>query len=166
MAVFEDRWGGWLLPPSRWYEGGPKWFQTDVPELTADGGWRFPAGDQRCSVPFGFMIGPNDEFGIYGVRWAPLHASIEGWVESIALSYTARLWASTVVTVRGEAVDGIDLSGMDEIPEVAGLVDTWWRGKDSVTAIYRGEAVAFDRPRYQLATVYAGISELPIFLDF
>jgi hypothetical protein len=166
MAVFEDRWGGWLLPPSPQYGGGPRWFQTDVPELTADDGWWFSAGDQRCSVAFGFMIGPNDEFGIHGVGWVPLHASIVGWVESIALAYRARRWAPNVVTIRGEGVDDIDLSGMEEVADVAGMADTWWRGEDSVTAIYRGEALAFDRPCFQIATIYAGISELPIFLDF
>jgi hypothetical protein len=166
MVAFEDRWGGWLLPPSPRYDGGPKWFQTDVPESTAVGEWWFSAGDQRCSVPYGFMIGPNDEFGIHGDHWAPLHASIEGWVESIALAYAARRWAPTVVTIRGEAVDDVDLTGMEEIAEVAGMADTWWRGDDTVTAIYRGEAVAFDSPRFQIAIVYAGISELPIFLDF
>ena len=131
-----------------------------------DGGWRFEAGDQRASVPYGFRIGSNDEFGIHGNNWAPLHASVEGWFESVALEYTARRWAPNIKTIEGTAVDDINLTGMDPVPEVAGLADTWWRGEDAVIAIYRGEALALGFPAAQRATIYADIPELPIFLDF
>jgi hypothetical protein len=166
MAAFEDRWGGLFLPPAPCYDGGPKFFRTDVPEPAEGDGWWFSAGDSRTAVPYGFLIGPNDEFGIHGERWAALHASIEGWVESVALAYRAGKWAATVATIRGEAVDDIDLAGMAPIPEVAGMTDGWWRGKDTVIAIYRGEAVVFGSPNFQRATVYTGIEEPEVYLDF
>src|SRR5690348_3224833 len=60
------------------------------PAEAADGsvvsGWWFEAGLQRTAVPYSFMIGPAGEFGIHAQRWVPLHASIEGWVESLALT--------------------------------------------------------------------------------
>jgi hypothetical protein len=166
MAAFEDRWGGLHLPPALRYEGGPKFFRTDLPEPTPYGGWCFEAGDQRTSVPYGFLIGANDEFGIHGDTWTPLHASMEGWIESVALEYTARRWAPNIRTIKGTAVDDIDFTGMDPVPEVEGLADNWWRGQDAMIAIYRGEAHAFGFAATQHATIYADIPELPIYLDF
>lgn len=165
MAAFEDRWGGLYLPPSPRYDGGPKFFQADMPEPAANGGWWFSAGDQRCSTPYGFMIGPNDEFGILGTRWVPLHASVEGWVESVALAHQARLRASSTVTIRGEAVSDIDLTAMEAIADVAGLADTWWHGEDTVIAIYHGEATESGSPRLQIAAIYSGIDNLAVSLD-
>jgi hypothetical protein len=79
---------------------------------------------------------PDGEFGIGdGVRRVVLHASVTGWVESVALAYQAQLWAPRIVTVRGPAVDGLDLSGMEPFAEVAGVSDGWWRGAESVIAI-------------------------------
>jgi hypothetical protein len=147
------------------YDGGPKFVQTDVPEPAGNGGWWFTAGVLRAAVPYGFMIGPNDEFGIHADGWAPLHASIEGWVESVALAYRARMWASSISTVRGEAVDDIDLTRTEPIPEDVALADTWWRGGDTA-AIARGEAIVFGRPTFQVATVHAGIAEPEIYLDY
>ncbi|GAA2611713.1 hypothetical protein GCM10010399_48190 [Dactylosporangium fulvum] len=45
-----------------------------------------------------------------------------------------------VKTIEGTAVDDIDLTGMEPVPEVAGLADTWWRGEDAVIAIYPGRS--------------------------
>jgi hypothetical protein len=96
----------------------------------------------------------------------PLHASVEGWIESVALEYVARRWAPNIRTIEGTAVDDISLTGMVPVPEIAGLADTWWRGEDAVIAIYRGEALALGLPAARRATIYADIRELPIFLDF
>jgi hypothetical protein len=46
---------------------------------------------------------------------------------------------TSIVTIRGEAVDDIDLSRMQAVAEVAGVADAWWRGEDAVIAVYRGE---------------------------
>lgn len=167
MAAFEALWGGLLLPPAPHYEGGPKMFRSDVPERDAIGDWWFDAGDPRFSMAYGFSIGPHGEFCIDDSRRrAVLHDSVAGWVESLALAYRARLWASQVTKVRGAAVDRMDLSGLEPFSEVAGISDTWWRGGEKVVAVYRGEAQLFDKPQLQIATVYDGITEAPIYLDY
>jgi hypothetical protein len=162
MARFEDRWGGLVLPPAPAYEGGPSWFQADMPEVDEDG-WMFWAGEPRCSVAFSFWIGPNDEFGLYGPNWTPLHASVDGWVESIALSRHAARWARQITRLRSEEVDAFDLSGFEPVAEVRGLADTWWKGAQAYVAIYRGESLALaDGPGQApkgFALLYEGLPE-------
>ncbi|MFI9588049.1 hypothetical protein ACIHCQ_41125 [Streptomyces sp. NPDC052236] len=94
VTEFQQRWGGIALPPAPAYEGGPRILDTDTPEGSAAEGWWFSAGDERVSMAYGFMIGPRGEFGIHAERWTPLHASIDGWVESLALAQHAPLWAN------------------------------------------------------------------------
>ncbi|WP_240679301.1 hypothetical protein [Streptomyces sp. B29(2018)] len=53
----------------------------------------------------------------------------------------------------------MDLDGCEPVPEVQGLTDTWWRGKDSPITIYRGEAVRLDASHYLEAHVYGGLEE-------
>ncbi|MFG2987284.1 hypothetical protein ACGFYQ_39640 [Streptomyces sp. NPDC048258] len=124
-----------------------------------DPDWYFGAGDQRTALPYAFMIGPGGEFGLHAGDWAPLHASIEGWVEALALADHARRCARTTTTLTGDAVDDLDLDGFEPVPEVAGLADTWWRGTDSLIAIYRGEAEVMNAPQCRTATIYAGLNE-------
>ncbi|MBP2579810.1 hypothetical protein J3A78_000288 [Streptomyces sp. PvR006] len=158
-VAFEDRWGGLALPPAPFYESGPRVLGADVPEGSATDGWWIPAGDGRYSMAYGFMIGPEGEFGISGYHWTPLHASTEGWVESLALADHARRRAKTITRITGKAVDSLDLEGYEPVPEVRGLTDSWWRGKDSLVALYRGEAVGTNAPRCLEAHVYAGLDE-------
>ncbi|MGW7135140.1 hypothetical protein [Streptomyces xanthophaeus] len=164
-AQHEARWGGLVLPPAPFYEGGPLVLSVDVPEGSAEQGWWFPAGDQRTSVAFGFLIGPHGEFGLRGVRRVPLHSSIEGWVESLALAHHARLWATRVTTVWGTAVEDLDLHGLEPVQCVGGLADTWWRGPHSLVAVYRGEADAFGTPTALRAHVYEGLPEESFWFD-
>ncbi|MFE0654578.1 hypothetical protein ACFVZH_39310 [Streptomyces sp. NPDC059534] len=131
-VAFDDRWGGLALPPAPFYESGPRILGADIPEGSAAEGWWIPAGDGRVSMAYGFLIGPGGEFGIHGSCWAPLHASTEGWVESLALADHARRWAKTITRITGKSVDSLDLEGYEPVPEVLGLTDTWWRGKDSL----------------------------------
>jgi hypothetical protein len=105
------------------------------------------------------MIGPAGEFGIHAGRWAPLHAAVEGWVESLALAHHAYTWAKKVVQVHGDDVDGIVLDGYEPVREVRGLADTWWRGADSLVAISSGEAEALSFPRGRTALIYSGLDE-------
>ncbi|MEU2448285.1 hypothetical protein ABZ588_32880 [Streptomyces althioticus] len=56
-------------------------------------------------------------------------------------------------------MDDLELVGFEEVPEVAGLADTWWRGSDSLIAVYRGEAEVMDAPQCRTATIYAGLDE-------
>nr|WSX54171.1 hypothetical protein OG409_37835 [Streptomyces sp. NBC_00974] len=157
--AFQECWGGIALPPAPAYEGGPRVLEADVPEGPPADGWRFPAGDCRVSMAYGFMIGPGGEFGIDAYRWTPLHASTEGWVEALALAQHARYWAKSVVRVKGDAVEDLDLEGFEPVPEIQGLADTWWRGQDSLVAIYRGEAVGMDAPQCREAHIYGGLDE-------
>ncbi|MFE6064728.1 hypothetical protein [Streptomyces sp. NPDC056431] len=156
-VAFQELWGGIALPPAPAYEGGPRVFEADVPEGPSADGWRFPAGDCRVSMAHGFMIGPGNEFGIDADRWTPLNASTEGWVEALALAHHAGHWAKTITKIKGDAVDQVDLDGFEPVPEVQGLADNWWRGKDSLIAIYRGVAVGFAAPRCLEAHIYGGL---------
>ncbi|MEW2175093.1 hypothetical protein AB0890_01950 [Streptomyces sp. NPDC005406] len=156
-SAFQDRWGGLALPPAPFYESGPRILDADVPEGSAVEGWWIPAGDCRVSMAYGFMIGPGGEFGIHGSRWAPLHASTDGWVESLALATHARRWAKTITRTTGRAVESLDLGGYEQVTEVQGLTDTWWRGEDTLIALYRGEAVGLDAPQCLEAHIYGGL---------
>ncbi|MFF3591760.1 hypothetical protein ACFYYI_32085 [Streptomyces sp. NPDC002387] len=154
---FQERWGGLALPPAPFYEGGPRILGADCPEGSAAEGWSFPAGTCRVSMAYRFMIGPEGAFGIDAHRWTPLHASTDGWVESLALADHAGRCAKTVTKITGEAVQALKLHEYEPIPEVLGVTDTWWRGKDSLIALYRGEAVGLETPQCLEAHVYGGL---------
>lgn len=166
-AEFEAQWGGLALPPAPWYNGGPRAFMvTDMPEGSAEQGWWFPAGDQRFSVPYGFSVGPGGEFGLNGPRLkTALYASVHGWVESVALSYRASMFAEQITNVSGTAVDELDLSALEPVPLVAGLADTWWRSADLLMTVSRGEADTFDNPRLLQARQYEGLPEHAFWFD-
>jgi len=165
-AEFEARWGGLVLPAAPCDEGGPRAFRVSVHGGSAEEGWWFSAGDQRFSVPFRFLVDPRGEFALEGAgRKIPLHASVDGWVESVALSYRASAFAGQITTVRGAAVEDLDLSALEPVPLTAGLADTWWRGPDSLVAVYRGEADSFADPRYLRAHLYEGMPEHAFWFD-
>ncbi|MET9208222.1 hypothetical protein ABZW38_24130 [Streptomyces bacillaris] len=158
-AVFGRRWGGLALPPAPMYDGGPRFFCPDTPEGSMAEGWTFEAGPQRSAVPFSFMIGAEGEFGIQMDRFVPLHRSVEGWVESVALARHAAMWAKQITKLTGDEVDGLVLDGFEPVPEVAGMADMWWRGTDSLVAIYRGEAKCLNAPRARAALIYSGLDD-------
>lgn len=161
VVAFQRRWGGLVLPPYPCYEGGPSYLDPDVPVRSGDEdeGWWFAAGDQRCSVPFSFMIGPGGEFGLHSDRWTPLHETIEGWMESLALAHHAASWAKCITKVTGDEVEAIALDGYQPVREVRGLADTWWRGADSLVAIYNGEADCLSAPWSRTVLIYSGLDE-------
>lgn len=143
-----------------WYEGGgPRILDAQCPEWMAGQGWSFEAGDCRASLAYRFMIGPDGAFGIDACHWTPLHADTDGWVESLALADHARRWAGTVTRIKGKAVEALDLGGFEPVPEVRGVTDHWWRGEDSLIAVYRGEAKGFDAPQCLEAHIYGGLDE-------
>ncbi|MGD1217081.1 hypothetical protein AB9Q10_01460 [Streptomyces krungchingensis] len=158
-VAFQDRWGGIALPPALAYEGGPRVLAPDVPERSSEEGWLVPAGNGRVSMAYGFMIGPGGEFGIHADRWTPLHAGTDGWVESLALAHHAGRWAKTITKITGDAVEALALEGYEPVPEVQGITDTWWRGDNSLIALYRGEAVCLDAPQCQEAHIYGGLDD-------
>ncbi len=49
------------------------------------------------------------------------------------------------------------LDGFEPVREVRGLADTWWRGTDSLVAVYTGEARALSFPRGRSAVIYSGL---------
>jgi hypothetical protein len=54
---------------------------------------------------------------------------------------------------------------MEAVAAVVGVADTWWRGEDGDCCLSgRGNHVPL--PAFQLTTVYAGITDLDICLDF
>lgn len=123
-------------------------------------GWSFEAGTQRASVPYSFLIGPGGEFGLYdGLRWASLHAGIEGWVEAVALAHHAAHWAQQITKVAGQSVDDLDLTDFEEVQEVRGLADTWWRGADSLIAVYTGERACLGPKCDPIALIYSGLDD-------
>lgn len=158
-AAYQEIWGGIALPPSPHYDGGPSSLSADVPEGPEAGGWWFGAGMQRTALPCTFMIGPEGEFGVHAGTWVPLHGSVAGWVEAVALADRARRCARTVTTVTGEAVEALQLGRFEPVLEVAGRSDTWWRGADSLVAVYRGEAECMSAPQCRTAAVCSGLDE-------
>jgi hypothetical protein len=151
VTAYQERWGGLVLPPAPYYDGGPKYLAPDLPEGSPAEGWWFDAGTQRTALPYSFVIGPGGEFGILGDRWTPLHQTVEGWVESVALAHHASTRAKGITRVTGDAVDAIALDSFTLVREVMGLADTWWRGSDSLVAIYAGEAECFSDPECRTA---------------
>ncbi|MDT0422474.1 hypothetical protein [Streptomyces evansiae] len=160
MAAYQDTWGGVALPPAPEYDGGPRYFDADSPEAD-ETGWWFEAGTQRTAVPYSFLIGPDGAFGIQveAHRWAPLHASVEGWVEAVALAHHASAHATRITRFAGDEVEGVELGDCEPVREVQGLADTWWRGPDRLVAVHRGEADALDFPRGRVVRVYSGLDD-------
>lgn len=154
VAGYQRRWGGLVFPPAPVYEGGPRFLNADTPEPSPDDGWWFEAGPQRTSVPYGFMIGPTGEFGIHGDHWVPLHATVEGWVESLALAHEADRTAHLITRLTDDDVETLDLDDYELVPEVEGLADSWWRDDDTLIAVYTGLAEALDAPICRTTIVY------------
>ncbi|MBB4906647.1 hypothetical protein [Actinophytocola algeriensis] len=154
VAAYQRSWGGLVLPPALMYGGGPRYLNADTPEPSPDDGWWFEAGLRRTAVQYGFMIGPTGEFGIHGDHWVPLHASVEGWVESLSLAHHAIASAHRVTRLTGDEVEIIDLDEYELVPEVEGLADSWWRDDDTLIAVYTGEAEAFAAQEHRTTIVY------------
>ncbi|MBC9716334.1 hypothetical protein H9Y04_27740 [Streptomyces sp. TRM66268-LWL] len=159
MASFQERWGGLLLPPAAQYDGGPKYLSARSPGGSASEGWWFDAGPRRTAVPYAFRIGPTGEFGIHADHWAPLHATVEGWIEALALSHHAAACAERITRLTGDDVNRLDLDAMEPVREVRGLSDTWWRSTDSLVALCTGEARCLSFPRGRTAWIYSGLDQ-------
>jgi hypothetical protein len=165
---FQARWGGLALPSAPGLPAaaaGPLMLCVDTPDREGafpSPGWYFAAGPQRCAVPYAFLIGPDGTFGIADDedRWVPLHASIEGWIESLALTYAAATIAGTITRLTGRAVDEIDLTTMQPVMEVNGINTGWWYRPGQLAALYAGEADLFDRPGHRTAFLYTGNIDL------
>jgi hypothetical protein len=159
------RWGGLVLPSAPGLPedaAGPRVLGADTPERE-DGfpgqGWVFEAGPQRTAVPYSFLVSSDGTFGIAGGddgRWVPLHGSIDGWVESLAMAYAAADVADTVTRLTGQAIDSLDLASMQPVVPVQGITNGWWYRPGLLVALYAGESELFGRPGYRTAFVYSG----------
>lgn len=160
LLWFQARWGGLVLPPAPGYDGGPLTLDGDDPDVNAHG-ILVTVGNPRTALSYGFAINAQGHFGICGMdTWVALHASVEGWVESLALAYAARDNAGRVRRVTGEDVRALTTGPGDFTPvtEVAGLADTWWRSADSLVAIQRGEAQLFGSDHHLVGHVFEELS--------
>ena len=159
LVQFQARWGGLQLPTVAEYDGGPAYLAGDDPDYCEGIGLCFDAGGTRTALPYSFCVDRSGRFGLVLDEWVPLHGSVEGWVEAAALEHEVML-RSRVRLLEGRRVTGVvdrlskRLGSLEPVPEVAGLADTWWRGRGVVLAIYTGEAQAFGSSRYQRAYVY------------
>ncbi|MER6357071.1 hypothetical protein ABT186_35985 [Streptomyces sp. NPDC001634] len=77
----------------------------------------------------------------------------------MALAHHAARSAQRITSVSGEAVEGLDLDALEPVSLVAGVADAWWRGPDSLVAVYRGEADCPGRPELLQAHIYDGLSK-------
>ncbi|MEU7823494.1 hypothetical protein [Catellatospora sp. NPDC049133] len=162
LAAYQGRWGGLELPPTPEYEGGPHVLDADDPTVEEGRGACFTAGRPRSASAYGFMVDGDGRFGIVADgTWVPLHGSVEGWVESIALRHLADRMPAEVALATGARLDGLpERLRLRPVTEVAGAADGWWRGEDTLLAIYRGEARLFDNVQYQTAYLYTGVDGL------
>ena len=166
VVAFERTWGGIVLPPSACYDGGPKYLDADVPGFVDGVGWCFEVGTQRSALPYSFGIGPDGAFGICDAdTWVPLHESIEGWIEALSLARHAASRATGISVLRGAQAAALDLGGFEEVRAVRGVADRWWRGTDSLVAVYRGESELFGHPTPAAAHVYSGLDEAGLGAD-
>ncbi|SEQ08526.1 hypothetical protein SAMN05216188_1029 [Lentzea xinjiangensis] len=155
---FQQRWGGLALPPVPAYDGGPVVLGAGHPATAPSGDWYFEAGAVHVAVPFDFVVEPGGEFAIATHEWTALHTTVEGWVESVALAHYASWAARRITQLRGAEVDALDLDGFEPVPAVRGAADTWWRGPDSVVAVWRGEADLLGDPGLSAARVHEGVT--------
>ncbi|WP_436532319.1 hypothetical protein [Actinoplanes sp. HUAS TT8] len=110
-------------------------------------------------MPYSFLISSDGTFGVAGGadgRWVPLHGSIDGWVESLAMACAAMDVADTVTRLSGEAVDSLDLSSMQPVGSVDGITNGWWYRPGMLVALYAGESELFGRSSYRSAVTNSG----------
>ncbi|WP_232234746.1 hypothetical protein [Actinoplanes sp. N902-109] len=162
---YQARWGGLALPAAPGLPedaAGPRMLGADVPQKEdelPDQGWSFEAGPQRTAVPYSFLISSDGTLGIAGgddEKWIPLHGSIDGWVESLALAYAAVDIADTITKLAGPATDSLDLTSMQPVELVDGRANGWWYRPGLLVALYAGESELFGRPGYRTAFLYSG----------
>ncbi|AGL19762.1 hypothetical protein L083_6252 [Actinoplanes sp. N902-109] len=110
-------------------------------------------------MPYSFLISSDGTLGIAGgddEKWIPLHGSIDGWVESLALAYAAVDIADTITKLAGPATDSLDLTSMQPVELVDGRANGWWYRPGLLVALYAGESELFGRPGYRTAFLYSG----------
>ncbi|MBC9716004.1 hypothetical protein H9Y04_26025 [Streptomyces sp. TRM66268-LWL] len=129
------------------------WLERDIPAAVVD---RMATYRERWG---GLVLPPASQYD-GGPRYleadSPEGAASEGW--SFVAGHASK-WARRIDKVTGDDVDGIVLDGFEPVREVRGLADTWWRGADSLVAVYTGMAEALSFPRGRTALIYGGLDE-------
>ena len=114
-------------------------------------------------MPYGFAVDKDGRFGICGsgYPWVTLHASIDGWVEGLALTYTARQDARLIRRITGTEADDLiaSLAEQPPIAAVAGLADNWWRLPGKLVSVANGESLFFGGRLTSSILVYEGATD-------
>lgn len=84
----------------------------------------------------------------------PLHGSVDGWVDSVALAHAALENAESVTRLTGAEVDKLDMNSMDPVESIQGISNNWWHRPGLLLAVYAGESIYFDIPDYRTAFLY------------
>lgn len=158
-SEYESRWGRLYLPPSLFYNGGPRYLGADILLGDWSDGGYFEAGPARFSVAYDFLIGPDGAFGVGGTEFVPLYSSVEDWIESVALEYLLRLVACDVRRFEGAAAGSVDLSTMSPFPGISGLSDRWLTDGERVAFVCRGIGMLSGPPADNSVTVYSQIPD-------
>jgi hypothetical protein len=161
---YEKHWGDLYLPPSLLFEGGPRYLGADVLlGRWSDGGY-LEAGPSRVSVYFDFLLRADGAFGVGDVEFIPLYASVEDWIESLALEYEVLSVATEIRRFRGPEIPELDLSAMSPFPGLSGLSEQWMIDADRIVFFSRGTGLVAGRPDEAVAIVYSGISDRESYL--
>ncbi|WP_430497604.1 hypothetical protein ACQRWP_22895 [Micromonospora trifolii] len=156
---YERRWGDLYLPPSILFNGGPQYLGPDLlAGHWSDGGY-LEAGPARYSVFYDFLLGPDGAFGVGDTEFIPLYASVEGWIESLALEYEIRGVAKEIRKLRGSEVSSLDLLSMPSFPGVSGHSESWLMDAERVVLVSRGICLISGHPDDLVAIVYSGIPD-------
>lgn len=162
---YNRRWGDLHLPPSMFYNGGPRYLGSDILAGRWSTSGYFEAGPARFSVDYDFLVAPSGVFGVGGERFIPLYQSVEGWVESLALEYLLRRVAAEKRQLKGGSVSSLDLSRMVHFPRIRGMSDIWLMGDEQVVFLGRGQGLLRGNPDDFIAVVYSGIPDWDIDLE-
>ncbi|WP_432981470.1 hypothetical protein [Dactylosporangium sp. CA-233914] len=162
---YGQRWGDLYLPPSLFYNGGPRYLGPDllVGDWSATG--YFEAGPARFSVSYDFLLAADGAFGVGEVEFVPLYASVEGWIESLALEYLLRGVAAETRRFKGADVAMLGLSDMVPFPGISGIADMWLIDRDRLVFLCRGVSFLSHFPDDVNAVVYSGIPDRELTLD-
>jgi hypothetical protein len=158
-VAYERRWGDLYLPPSMLFNGGPKYLGPDLLAGNWSDGGFIEAGSARFSVFYDFLLGPDGAFGVGGTEFIPLYASVEEWIESLALEYGVRRVAKEIRKLNGSEVLSLDLSAMLPFPGVSGLSESWFIDAERVVFVSRGISLISGHPEDLVAIVYSDIPD-------
>ncbi len=161
---YEQRWADLYLPPSMFYNGGPRYLGSNVLVGEWSAGGYFESGPARFSISYDFLLGPDGAFGVGGVEFVPLFASVEDWIESLALEYLLRRVTTETRKFIGPEMSSLDLSAMSPFPRISGISDSWLMDDERVVFVCRGMGFLSSFPDDVFAVAYSGIPDREVSL--